>query len=66
MMGDAKRFGCQAKAHKMKAGTMGLAEGYQPRVLDMIERGHEAWGAMDQDGIVRCGLAHMYSIMIFR
>ncbi|CAM9967348.1 unnamed protein product, partial [Phaeothamnion confervicola] len=45
-----------AKAMKMPAGPMGLAEGYDPHLLDAMELMKAAWGAMEEGSVARCWL----------
>ena len=33
----------------MKAGTLGLAQGYQPHILDAIELGRTAWDGVSKE-----------------
>ncbi|CAB1101968.1 unnamed protein product [Ectocarpus sp. CCAP 1310/34] len=44
----------QAKARKMKAGTMGLAQGHQPHVRDAAELLQKAWASVTAQDIARC------------
>ncbi|CAB1115493.1 unnamed protein product [Ectocarpus sp. CCAP 1310/34] len=44
----------QAKARKMKAGTMGLAQGHQPHVRDAAELLQKAWASVTTEDIARC------------
>ena len=43
----------QAKARKMKAGTMGLAQGHQPHVRDAAEFLEKAWASVTAQDIAR-------------
>ena len=43
----------EAKARKMKAGTMGLAQGYQPHVRDAAEFLKKAWASVTAQDIAR-------------
>ena len=43
----------EAKARKMKAGTMGLAQGYQPHVRDAAELLKKAWASITAQDIAR-------------
>ncbi|CAB1101512.1 unnamed protein product [Ectocarpus sp. CCAP 1310/34] len=45
----------QAKARKMKAGTMGLAQGHQPHVRDAAELLQKAWASVTAQDIARDG-----------
>ena len=53
MMDEAPRLREQAKARKIKAGTMGLTHGHQPHILNAIELGRAAWGKLFQETIAR-------------
>lgn len=53
-MSAAEQLREQGKARKMKAGTMGLAEGHQPHVLNAAEILCEAWDHVHPEAIVRC------------
>lgn len=44
----------QAEDRKMASGTMGLAEGCEPHLLDAAELGHAAWEAVPAKTIARC------------
>ncbi|CAB1110321.1 unnamed protein product [Ectocarpus sp. CCAP 1310/34] len=44
----------EAKARKMKAGTMGLAQGHQPHVRDAAELLQKAWASVTAQDIARC------------
>ncbi|CAB1099057.1 unnamed protein product [Ectocarpus sp. CCAP 1310/34] len=44
----------QAKARKMKAGTMGLAQGHQPHLRDAAELLKKAWASITAQDIARC------------
>ncbi|CAB1098723.1 unnamed protein product [Ectocarpus sp. CCAP 1310/34] len=44
----------QAKARKMKAETMGLAQGHQPHVRDAAELLQKAWASVTAQDIARC------------
>ncbi|CAM9570371.1 unnamed protein product [Phaeothamnion confervicola] len=50
------RAAAAARRPKMPAGTMGLAEGHEPHMLDAIEFGMEAWAAVSEETIARCWL----------
>ena len=41
-MAEARELRRQVKEQKMKAGTLGLAQGYQSHILDAIELGRTA------------------------
>ena len=43
----------QAKACKMKAGTMGLAHGHQPHVRDAAKLLQKAWASVTPQDIAR-------------
>ena len=45
----------------MKAGTLGLAQGYQPHILDAIELGRTAWDGVSKEVIARCVL---YAVVV--
>ena len=55
-MAEARELRRQAKEQKMKAGTLGLAQGYQPHILDAIELGRTAWDGVSKGVIARCVL----------
>ena len=55
-MAKARELRRQAKEQKMKAGTLGLAQGYQPNILDAIELGRTAWDGVSKEVIARCVL----------
>ena len=52
----AETLRAQAKASKMKAGTMGLAQGHQPHLRDAAELLQKAWGSVTPQDIARSGL----------
>ncbi|CAB1111078.1 unnamed protein product [Ectocarpus sp. CCAP 1310/34] len=52
LMADTLR--AQAKARKMKAGTLGLAQGHQPHVRDAAELLQKAWASVTAQDIARC------------
>lgn len=51
LVADALR--AEAKARKMKAGTMGLAQGHQPHVRDAAELLQKAWASVTAQDIAR-------------
>ena len=52
----AETLRAQAKERKMKAGTMGLAQGHHPYVLDAAELLRKAWAGVTATDIARSGL----------
>ena len=52
----AETLRAQAKERKMKAGTMGLAQGHHPHVLDAAELLRKAWAGVTATNIARSGL----------
>jgi hypothetical protein len=46
----------RAKERKMTAGSMGLAEGHDPHVLDVADMALLAWKDVQQESIARCWL----------
>jgi len=60
-MAEARELRRQAKEQKMKAGTLGLAQGYQPHILDAIELGRTAWDGVSKEVIARCVL---YAVVV--
>jgi hypothetical protein len=46
----------QAKARRMTKGTMGLAEGHDPHILDACELALDAWKDVERESVVRCWL----------
>lgn len=55
-MSVASTLLAQAKARKMVAGTMGLAEGNSAHILDAAEILQAAWGDITPGTIARCWL----------
>ena len=60
-MAEARELRRQAKEQKMKAVTLGLAQGYQPHILDAIELGRTAWDGVSKEVIARCVL---YAVVV--
>ena len=52
----ADTVSAEAKSRKVKAGTMGLAQGHQPHVRDAAELLQKAWSRVTPQDIVRSGL----------
>ena len=52
-MAETRELRRQAKEQKMKAGTLGLAQGYQSHILDAIELGRRAWDGVSKEAIAR-------------
>lgn len=50
----AETLRAQSKDRKMVAGTVGLAEGHSPHMLDAAELLHSAWGDVTEHTIARC------------
>ena len=60
-MAETRELRRQAKEQKMKASTLGLAQGYQPHILDAIELGRTAWDGVSKEVIARCVL---YAVVV--
>lgn len=54
----------QAKQLKMKAGTMGLAQGHRPHVRDAAELLQKAWASVTARDIARSGLHSAVAIRV--
>jgi hypothetical protein len=55
-MGARDELRATAKARKMPAGMMGLAEGYDPHLLDAMELAKASWAALEEGSVARCWL----------